>query len=90
MTGPGPGTVRVAHAQGGARPEGTAGRVDEVRIQGDRAVIRVLKSGLNSSPGVTRIGRTAYAIEGKIGYLVDPALRGKDPGPFLIHTIPLP
>ena len=86
----GPDGMRLIEGNRFLLAEGTAGRVDEVRIQGDRAVIRVLKSGLNSSPGVTRIGRTAYAIEGKIGYLVDPALRGKDPGPFLIHAIPLP
>ena len=32
---------------------------------------------------------TAYAIEGKIGYLVDPKLKGQDPGPFRIIAIPL-
>ena len=86
----GPDGMRLISGNRFLLAEGTAGRIVEVRIQGDRAVIQVLKSGLNSSPGVTRIGRTAYAIEGKIGYLVDPALRGQDPGPFLIRAIPLP
>jgi hypothetical protein len=49
----------------------------------------VLRSGLQSSPGVTQVGSTAYAIEGKIGYLIDPALKGKDPGPFKVTAIPL-
>jgi hypothetical protein len=38
---------------------------------------------------VTRIGATVYAIEGKINYLVAPALRGKDPGPFNAIAIAL-
>jgi hypothetical protein len=69
--------------------EGTAGRIDEVTIEGDRATIRVLRTGLNASPGVTRVGNTAYATEGKIGYLFDPKLKGQDPGPFTIYAIPI-
>jgi sugar lactone lactonase YvrE len=69
--------------------EGTAGRIDEVTIAGDKATVRVLREGLNSSPGVTAVGTTAYAIEGKIGYLIDPKLKGQDPGEFKIHAIPL-
>jgi WD40 repeat protein len=69
--------------------EGTSGRITEVTIQGDTAQIRTLRDGLNSSPGVTLVGNTAYAIEGKIGYLVDPKLKGQDPGPFKILAIPL-
>ena len=57
--------------------EGTSGRIDEVTIAGDRATIRVLREGLNSSPGVTLVGDTAYASEGKIGYLIDPKLKGE-------------
>jgi hypothetical protein len=49
----------------------------------------VLREGLNSSPGVTPVGGTAYAIEGKIRYLIDPKLKGQDPGPFVIRAIPL-
>ena len=61
-----------------------------VRIDGDRAVITPVKTGLDSSPGVTHVGRTGYATEGKIGYLFDPALRGKDPGSFVIRAFRLP
>jgi hypothetical protein len=32
----------------------------------------------------------AYAVEGKINFLIDPALKGKDPGPFKAIAIPLP
>lgn len=69
--------------------EGPAGRIDEVTIDGDSAEIRVLREGLNGSPGVTRVGDIAYAFEGKIGYLIDPALQGQEPGPFTIIAIPL-
>ncbi|MEP7247758.1 MAG: hypothetical protein ABI885_29285, partial [Gammaproteobacteria bacterium] len=68
---------------------GLRGRIDEVTIEGDTAAIRVLKAGLNSSPGVKLVGQTAYAIEGKIGYLIDPKLKGQDPGPFKALAIPL-
>jgi sugar lactone lactonase YvrE len=86
----GPDGMRLVEGTRFLLAEGTAGRIDEVRIEGDRARVTVLKSGLKSSPGVTRVGRTAYAIEGKIGYLTDPALRGQDPGPFTVTAIPLP
>ncbi len=65
--------------------EGNSGRIDEVTIRGDDAQIRVLREGLNSPPGVTLVGNTAYAVEGKISYLFDPKLKGQDPGVFTIH-----
>ena len=70
--------------------EGASGRIDEVTIHGDKADIKVLKEGLVSPPGVTLVGHTAYGLEGKILYLIDPKLKGQDPGPFIIHAIPLP
>ena len=69
--------------------EGSAGRVDEVKIEGDHADVRVLREGLLSPPAVTRVGQTAYGLEGKIGYLIDPKLKGQDPGQFIAHAIPL-
>ncbi len=69
--------------------EGNGGRIDEVRIDGDNATIKVLKEGLNSPPAVTVLHRTAYTLEGKIGYLIDPKLKGQDPGVFKIYAVPL-
>jgi hypothetical protein len=69
--------------------EGSAGRIDEVTIDGDAATVRVLREGLISPPAVTLIGNTAYALEGKIGYLIDPKLKGQDPGAFKIYAVPL-
>jgi hypothetical protein len=70
--------------------EGGGGRITLVTINGDNAEITVLREGLNSSPGVTRVGSVAYAVEGKIQYLINPELRGHDPGPFRAIAIPLP
>jgi sugar lactone lactonase YvrE len=69
--------------------EGTGGRIDAVTIDGDHADIKLLRDGLVSPPAVTLIGRTAYALEGKIGYLFDPKLKGQDPGVFKAYAIPL-
>jgi sugar lactone lactonase YvrE len=70
--------------------EGTAGRITLVTITGDNAHVEVLREGLQSSPGVTLVGNTVYAVEGKINYLIDAKLRGQDPGPFKAIAIPLP
>ena len=70
--------------------EGTAGRITLLTISGDKVTTVVLKEGLQSSPGVTLVGNTAYAVEGKINYLFDAKLRGQDPGPFKAIAIPLP
>jgi sugar lactone lactonase YvrE len=70
--------------------EGNGGRIDEATIAGDKASITVLREGLASPPGVTMAGRRAYAIEGKITYLIDPRLKGQEPGPFFVRAIPLP
>jgi hypothetical protein len=70
--------------------EGTSGRATLVTIKGDEAQIKVLRDGLNSSPGITLIGHTVYVVEGKIQYLFSPEFRGKDPGPFKAIAIPLP
>jgi sugar lactone lactonase YvrE len=69
--------------------EGTGGRIDEVTINGDQAEIKVLREALVSPPAVTLVGHTAYALEGKIGYLVDPKLKGQDPGVFKVYAVPL-
>jgi len=70
--------------------EGSGNRVTYVEIDGDRALVVPIKTGLESSPGVTRVGCIGYATEGKINYLFDPALRDKDPGEFIIRAFPLP
>src|SRR4029453_5286347 len=85
----GPDGFRLIAGNRFAVAEGPAGRIDEVTIDGTKATVRVLKEGLNGSPSVTVVGDTVYAAEGKIGYLIDPKLKGQDPGAFRIHAIAL-
>jgi hypothetical protein len=66
--------------------EGTAGRITLLTITGDNVKTVVLREGLQSSPGVTLVGNTVYAVEGKIDFL----LRRQDPGQFKAIAIPLP
>jgi hypothetical protein len=70
--------------------EGNAGRVDLVTIHGVNADIKVLREGLQSPSAVTLVGNTVYALEGKIGYLFRPDLKGKDPGAFKAYAVPMP
>ena len=86
----GPDGLRPVSGNRFLQAEGPAGRVTYVEIEGDTATIIPVRSGLESSPGVTRIGSIGYATEGKISYLFDPALRDKSPDPFIIRAFPLP
>ncbi|MEO8315718.1 MAG: hypothetical protein ABI645_13100 [Pseudomonadota bacterium] len=86
----GPDGIRPIGGNRFLQAEGTGGRITLVTIEGDNARIDVLREGLDSSPGVTLIGNTVYAVEGKIQYLFNPQFRGKDPGPFKAIAIPLP
>jgi hypothetical protein len=86
----GPDGLRLISGHRFLQAEGNSGKITEVTIEGDKATIKVLKEGLVSPPGVTSVGRTAYAIEGKIGYLIDPKLKGQEPGAFYVRAIPLP
>ena len=67
-----------------------SGRSAVLTVEEDYARIMSVRTGLQSSAGVTRVGRNGYPVEGKIGYLVDPGLKGQDPGSFLIRSFALP
>jgi hypothetical protein len=82
----GPDGLRLIGGNRFLQAEGTAGRITLLTITGDDVKSVVLREGLQSSPGVTLIGNTAYAVEGKINFL----LSGQDPGPFKAIAIPLP
>jgi sugar lactone lactonase YvrE len=86
----GPDGLRPVGGHRFLQAEGTGGRVALVEVEGDRATITTIRDGLDSSPGVTRVGSVGYATEGKIGYLFDPALQGQDPGQFIVRAFPLP
>ncbi len=65
-----------------------AGRLDHVTVDGDNARIEVLKDGFNGPTAVTRVGDTAWVLEGKLKYMQDPKLKDQDPGPFKVYAVP--
>ncbi|MGV3591817.1 MAG: SMP-30/gluconolactonase/LRE family protein [Gammaproteobacteria bacterium] len=86
----GPDGIRLVSGNRFIQAEGTVGRIHLADIDGDRATITVLDDSLISSPGVTVVGNTAYAIESNIQYLLDPNLRGQEPEMFSLKAIRLP
>ena len=70
--------------------EGPGGRVALVDVKGNTATVTPIATGLDSSVGVTVVGRTAYVVEGKIEYMFDAKLKDKSPDPFVIRAFPLP
>jgi sugar lactone lactonase YvrE len=86
----GPDGLRPVSGNRFLQAEGQGNRVTYVDIDGDHATITPVKTGLESSPGVTHVGQVGYATEGKINYLFDPALRDQDPGEFVIRAFALP
>jgi sugar lactone lactonase YvrE len=86
----GPDGVRAMGGNRFIQAEGPGGRVALIDVNGDSATVTPVKTGLESSPGTAQVGKVGYAIEGKANYLFDPALRDKDPGPFVIRAFALP
>ena len=67
-----------------------AGRLDRVRIQGNRALIETLHDGYAVPTGVAVVGQTAWVSEGQLSYIFDPAKKGQSPNlPFHIYSISL-
>ena len=70
-----------------------SGKMDIVTFEGpdkQNAVIKTIKEGLESTPGVTATRGMAWLIEGKLNYRNDAALKDKDPGTFKMVAVPLP
>ncbi len=86
----GPDGLRAVGGNKFLQAEGPGGRVALIEVSDDKATVTPLKTGLDSSPAVTRVGSVGYATEGKINYLFDPKLRDQDPGPFTIRAFALP
>lgn len=86
----GPDGLRPVGGSKFLQAEGSGGRVAVIEVSGDSATVTPVRTDLESSPGVTRVGSVGYATEGKINYLIDPALQGQDPGEFYIRAFALP
>jgi sugar lactone lactonase YvrE len=70
-----------------------SGKMSIVTFEGpgmQNAVIKTIKEGLDSTPGVTATRGMAWIVEGKLNYRNDPALKDKDPGTFKMYAVPLP
>jgi len=70
-----------------------SGKMDIVTFEGadkGNAVIKTIKEGLESTPGVTATRGMAWLIEGKLNYRNDAAFKDKDPGTFKMVAVPLP
>ena len=69
--------------------ESRAARVTEITIKGDAAEVRVVKDGAANATSMTLVGKTVWFNDSKFNYNTDPALKGQNPLPFLIHSVPL-
>lgn len=85
----GPDGMRLIDGNRFIQAEGTLGRVSIVTIAGDTATLDVLRDDFVSTPAATIIGNTAYVLESNIGYVLDPALQGQKPPPFMIYAVPM-
>jgi sugar lactone lactonase YvrE len=65
----------------------TAGRLDRVTVEGDRAKIEVLREGLKVPVSVWQVGDTAWVLEGQLDVLFDPAKNGSKPEPFRVVAV---
>ena len=86
----GPDGLRALGGNRFIQAEGPGGRVALVEVEGDTATVTPIATGLDSSVGVTVVGQTAYAVEGKIEYMFDPKLKDRSPDPFVIKAFALP
>jgi sugar lactone lactonase YvrE len=70
-----------------------SGKMSIVTFDGpemQNAVIKTMKEGLESTPGVTATKGMAWIVEGKLNYRNDASLKDKDPGTFKLVAVPLP
>lgn len=86
----GPDSMRLIDGSRFIQAEGTVGRLSVVDIQGDTASMTILDDELESTPGATVVGNTAYVLESNIQYLFNPQLRGQEPEAFMVYARPLP
>ncbi len=71
--------------------ENRGGKIDVVRVAGNKAQIETIKDGFKLNlTAVTVVGDTVWAIETKFAYLNDPQFKDKDPDPFSAVAVKLP
>ena len=71
--------------------ENRSGKIDIVRVEGNKATITTIKDGFKLTPtAVTVNGDTAWIVEAKFAYRNDPQLKDKDPDPFSATAVSIP
>lgn len=85
----GPDALRLYKGNQLLQAETGNNRIALLTINGDNVDVKVLSDKFQGPASVTSIGDTAYAVSGMINYLFDPALRDKDPGPFVMKAVPI-
>jgi len=85
----GPDGIRAIGGNKLLQAESRAARITEITVNGDKAEIRVVKGETPSATSMTLVGNTVWYNNAKFNYLSDPALKGQDPGAFVIHSAPL-
>jgi sugar lactone lactonase YvrE len=67
------------------------GKLDRVTVEGDKATIETLKTGIDGPTAVTQVGNVAWVSECQLPYLLDPSKKGQGPKlPFKLYAVDLP
>jgi len=83
----GPDGLRALGGNRFLQAENGVGRVSVVTVSGTTATVTPIKEG---EPGITSAAAVhgqVWAINAKMAYRRDPALKGKDPNPFTIDPV---
>jgi hypothetical protein len=76
--------------------ENGAGRVSELKLDGDKARVVVIKDGYVTPTAVQPVGDVLWVGDAKLAFIdpklfgLDPKLQGHDPGFFKAYALPLP
>jgi hypothetical protein len=68
--------------------ENRTGNLTEAKIDGDKAMLTVLKGGFGQLTAVAIVGNTAWVAESKFAQRDNP--NNRDPGPWVITPVTLP
>ncbi len=85
----GPDGLRLLSGNRFLQSEGNAGTITVVTIQGDRAEIETIATGVDYASSVTAVNGRAFYPEGKLRFMFGPAA-GQDPGPFIVRNVAIP
>ena len=85
----GPDGIRSIGGKKLLQAESRAARITELTIDGDKATMRVVKGDAASATSMTLVGATVWYNNAKFNYLMDPAMKGQDPGAFTVYSAPL-